>query len=72
MGGAQWLIQSLQPKADAVEDEVKRLDEHIRCLAVAAEAVGEGETATIPRDALIRSIWKQLTQAADRAGGGIA
>ena len=47
MGGAQWLIESLQPKP-AAEEEVKRLDEHIRSLAVAAEAVGEAEASTTP------------------------
>ena len=49
MGGAQWLIESLQPKP-AAEEKVKRLDEHIRSLAVAAEAVGEAEASTTPRD----------------------
>ena len=60
MGGAQWLIESLQPKPDAAEEEVKRLDEHVRSLAVAAEAVGEAEASTTPRDVLIRAMWKQL------------
>ena len=67
MGGAQWLIESLQPKPDAAEDEVKRLDEHMRSLAVAAEAVGEAEAATTPRDVLIPAMWKQLKPRADQA-----
>lgn len=57
MGGAQWLIESLQPSAE--EEDVKRLDEHVRSLAVAAEAVGEAEAATTPRDVLIRAMCKQ-------------
>jgi hypothetical protein len=59
MGGAQWLIESLQPRPDAKEEEVKRLDDHVRSLAVAAEAVGEAEAATTPRDGLIRAVRKQ-------------
>ena len=59
MGGAQWLIELLQPRPDAEEEEVKRLDEHVRSLAVAAEAVGEAEAATTPRDVLIRAVRKQ-------------
>ena len=50
MGGAQWLIESLQPKPDASEEEIERLEQHIRSLVVAAEAVGEAEASTTPRD----------------------
>ena len=68
MGGAQWLIESLQPKPDAAEEEVKRLEEHIRSLAGAAKAVGEAKAARTPRDVLIRAMWKHLKPRAEQAG----
>eukprot|EP00435_Cladocopium_sp_Y103_P052910 s301_g16.t1 len=60
MGGSQCLIDALQPRPEADEEEVRRLDEHVRALAVVAGAVAQANAATTPKDALIRAIWQEL------------